>query len=337
MYMSQPSNIVPTPSQLFSNQINNAPVTTSSTTTAQLNTIAANMLNHDTLLRNNLKTLQNVSSAQNATYTIAMNESERLNDKKKNIDQALQGQNRMITLNDSYVKKYAKYNQIVMVIVLVILAILGAILLQTYLPMVPSFIGDLIMILAVAIGGIVIYLLYMNIQARDSLYFDKLNIPSPTIKDLSDNALSAWKDLSNNAFNLGYCIGQACCTEPAKYINSLGKCVIPPTQIYDFVSKTYKTCTGTPDCASPTSQNQNEIRWTWDETNNQWINPGLKGGSYWDFSSGDNGNPASLLSQTVNQRKVPGVGDTVNSFTTMEQMGAQPLQSSETSDYSFYR
>ena len=335
MYMSGvPANIVLNPSQLFSNEINNAPVTTGSTSTSQLQLIASNMVNHDIVLNNNLSTLQNVASAQNTTYTIAANETQRLADKKNNIDQALQGQNRMIALNDSYVKKYAKYNQIVMVIVLIILAILGAILIQSYLPMVPSFIGDLIMILAVAVGGIVIYLLYMNIQARDSLYFDKLNIPSPTIKDLSDNAASS-RDLSGNLFGLGYCVGQDCCSEPSKFINSLGKCVNPPIEIYDYATQKYKVCSG---ISCPTTYNRiSDITWGWDVTNNQWVNPGLNGGSYWDFTSGLPGNPASLASLTANQVAAPKEGDTVQGFTTMMQTGAQPLQSSEMSDYSFYR
>jgi hypothetical protein len=306
----------------LANQIYTAPVTNSGAElTTQLSNIAGQLNTHTANLNANLNNLQNVSAAQNTMYTIADIESRRLSDKKNNIDQALQGQNRMIALNDSYVKKYAKYNQIIMVVVLIILAILGAILLQTYLPMVPSFIGDLIMILAVGVGGIVIYLLYMSIQARDSLYFDKLNIPSPTVKDLSDNA-AALKDIPANLFGLGYCVGQACCTEPSKYINSLGKCVNPPTAIYDYTNGKYKTCGGQQGCKA--TDKTSEITWTWDDPNNQWINPGLSQGSYWDFSSGLTGQAATLAS--VKQ-----------SFTTMEQMGAQPMQSSETSEYSFYR
>ena len=318
----------------LANQIYTAPITNSGAQlTTQLNNIAGQLNTHTNNLNANLNNLQNVSAAQNTMYTISDIESRRLTDKKNNIDQALQGQNRMIALNDSYVKKYAKYNQIIMVIVLIILAILGAILLQTYLPMVPSFIGDLIMILAVGVGGIVRYLLYMSIQARDSLYFDKLNIPSPTVKDLSDNAANSG-DLSGNRYGLGYCIGQECCTGVSRFINSMGKCVSPPSQIYDYTNAKYLTCGGQQGCKPVTDNSKlSEITWTWDDTNNQWINPGLNGGSYWDFTGGLPGQAATLASQTAGQVAAP----TKDTFTTMKQMGVEPMHSSETSDYSFYR
>ena len=318
-----------TQQNIFTNQLNNAPITTSGSVTSQLNSIAGNMANHDNVIQNAATKLQNVASAQNVTYTITVDEADRLMDKKRNIDDALQGQNRMISLNDSYVKKYAKYNQIVMVIVLVILAILGAILLPTYLPFIPSFIGDLIIILAVAIGAISIFMIYIGIQARDPLYFDKLNIPAPSIKDISDNAL----DMSLNSIQTGLlggmCIGQDCCTDPAQFINSKGKCVNPPPEIYDYATAKYKTCAGRQGCDVAPNEDPNLVNqktWLFDTENNQWAN--LFTREYWDIT---NNTPKPFPVDT--SPAAPTMDK--QGFTTMNKV--EPMQSSETSEYSFYR
>jgi hypothetical protein len=310
------------------NQLYVAPVETKGLVGPQLDNISKQLTGHATNINTNLGNLQNISDAQNTMYTIATLENQRLQDKKRNIDDALQGQNRMISLNDSYVKKYAKYNQIVMVVVLVILAILGAILLPTYLPFIPSFIGDLIIILAVAIGGITIFMIYLGIQARDPLYFDKLNIPGPTIKDLSDNAL----DMSLNSIQTGLlgglCIGQDCCTDPAQFINSKGKCVNPPPEIYDYSTGKYRVCSGTMTCPSDgvTQDDINKKTWKFDTENNTWIN----GYEYWNLTE----NQAKTLADLATGIPAPTV---TQGFTTMQPSSVEPMQSSETSEYSFYR
>jgi len=255
--LTSPSN-----TYVFSDLIANAGVDSGSNLIGQnLQAIANRISDHDNKLNDNNEKLKQIATSQNVMYTMTTNEAERLNRKKQNVDQALDGQNRMILLNDSYVKKYAKYNQIILVIVLVILAILGAIMLGTYVPAVPSVINDLIMILAVGIGLIVIYNIYMEIQKRDSLYFDKLKTSIP---DLSGNSKSK-DDVDINSdqwdmLNAG-CVGKTCCgPSPMHYID--GKCRTPPPNIWDFATETAKD------------------GWSWDTDNNQWTRLKRDGSKY---------------------------------------------------------
>ena len=314
------------------NQIYVAPLETNGLVGDQLKRVSDQLIGHSNNINTNLGNLEKVSSAQNTMYTIATLENERLRDKKRNIDDALQGQNRMISLNDSYVKKYAKYNQIVIIVVLVALVILGAFLLPKYLFFIPSFIWDLIIILAVAIGGIYIFRIYLEIQARDPLYFDKLNIPGPPTKDLSANAL----DLSLNSMQTnwlnGMCIGQDCCTDPAQFINSVGKCMNPPAVIYDYNTSKYKICSGTQTCPPPAQggDNQEAVNmktWRFDVENNMWSN----GYEYWNVFESQVKSLADLATP------IPAPTVEQQGFTTMHPKDVEPMQSSETNDYSFYR
>jgi hypothetical protein len=254
------------------------PVSTSGTITAYLGSLKTNAENHDRAIYNNQSKLKEIASAQNVMYTMTLNETERLNRKKNNVDQALDGQNRMITLNDSYVKKYAKYNQIVMVLVLVVLVILGATMLGTYVPSLPSVVSDLIMVLAVAIGAIVIYNIYMDIQKRDSLYFDKLKL---TVPDISGNKDNTNNDLNKNQWDaLNACFGESCCGDPPMhYIN--GKCRSPPTSVWNYTAATPGpvVCTGSQACSGTTDIEVANKTWTWDSENNRWINKALN--KYW--------------------------------------------------------
>ena len=327
---SLPINNVRLTDDSLINSIYNTPVDAPGAITSQLQSINGLLTNRQTVMNTNIDNLNNVASAQNTMYTISFLESQRLNAKKQNVDQALQGQNRMIALNDSYVKRYAKYNQIILVIVLVILIILGAILLPKYVPVIPSFVSDLIIAIAVSIGIIVVYILYMAIQARDKLYFDKLNMSSPDIKDLSDNKLNQ-NDQNAAMGNIYGCIGSDCCKDPAKYIN--GKCVNPPYQIYNYETDQYKTCVGmdamacpAPTAATPDTATQTAAKtWIFDDTNSVWKNVQLN--KYWNLTT----NMAVPMSELAQQPDAP----VVQSFTGS--MIAEPLSSSETSEYSFYR
>jgi len=290
---------------VFTDLISNAPTDAPNNgLTSYLTTQVGNNIEvHDQKLTQSQQALKQIAGSQNIMYSMNQDEAYRLSRKKQNVDQALDGQNRMITLNDSYVKKYAKYNQIILVIVLVILAILGAIMLGTYVPAIPSVVNDLIMILAVGIGLIVIYTIYMEIQKRDSLYFDKLKTSIPDLSgnlDISDNDIN-----SDQAFLLGGgCFGEKCCGDsPVHFID--GKCRSPPKDIWNYEVGQGKMLSGAGYTDPDTDNNlstqdkvtaKSRMTWSFDPDRAQWVN--LQLGKYWDFSLGANGGvkdiPAAL-------------------------------------------
>jgi len=286
---------------IYYDSILNAP-TNVGPITASLQALTTKIADHDNILTTNDAKLQKVAGVQNTAYTISQIEQTRLNAKQQNIDQALQGQNRMIALNDSYVKKYSKYNQIIMVIVLIILLVLGAILLPTYVPAIPSAISDIIIVLAIGVGIIIVYVLYADIQKRYSLYFDKLNIPAPNTKDISSNLMD--KSLNTNqARDLnGVCIGPECCNLPAQYIN--GKCVTPPSDIYNYETNTYKQT------------------WRFDADSARWVN--IDTNKYWNLDSKPPGEA------DIPPADIPPISQ---GFTNM----VGPMDRTETDDYSYYK
>jgi hypothetical protein len=323
---------------VFTDLIANAPSATGGTgLTDYLNTLSPKITDHDELLKNSQQRLKEIASSQNVVYTMNQDESNRLIRKKNNIDQALDGQNRMITLNDSYVKKYAKYNQIVMVIVLVILAILGAIMLGTYVPAVPSVVNDLIMILAVGIGLIVIYNIYTEIQKRDSMYFDKLNTSIPDISgnlDLknNDDMNAAQWDLMN-----GGCMGGDCCGAPPVYYID-GKCRSPPASIWNYgLSKGVKcddqACSlpvvGQNGATQDTYDNEVKLQtWRFDKDRSQWVNDKLN--QFWNFNT----NAKAPIPAPLPDAPVVETED--ESFRTMENNNISTIDNIETG-YSYYK
>lgn len=282
---------------IFTNLLTNIPAMTDDTVNATKTSIANKMSAYDTKMNANLNNLQSIAGAQNTTYTIVKNESTRLAGKKQNVDQAIDGQNRMISLNDSYVKRYSKYNQIIMVIVLIILAILGTNLLRTYVPAIPSGILDFLVVLIIGVGVIVIFNMYVAIQRRDALYFDKLDLHAPTYKDISNIDLVEKSGNKGSWYASGACFGPGCCQDPSQFIYSVGKCVNPPVAIYDYTATTpgFKNAydTGAGGLPLPTGKTfatlaadeKQQATWYWNSENNRWENS-LVGvnGSYWDIA-----------------------------------------------------
>ena len=103
---------------------------------------------------NNLKSASGSSSSvldhQTQMNNIVTTEKNRLLKKKQLVDSALEGQKRMVLLNDSYRQKYSYYTKIILVIVffLVIFIILN--LLSKSLPFIPSYVFDILYFLIAA-------------------------------------------------------------------------------------------------------------------------------------------------------------------------------------------
>ena len=67
---------------------------------------------------------------QSQMNTIIQAENDRLNEKKKNVDDALFAQQRVIAFNDSYRKKYRSQIDILIIVVIALLLYLGLLLLE---------------------------------------------------------------------------------------------------------------------------------------------------------------------------------------------------------------
>ena len=118
---------------------------------------------------------------------VLTDEEKRLIEKKQQIDKALFNQERIQTFNDSYSKKYAYYNNILIYIIFILFIYLAIVLVKRFFPIIPSFILDIITIFLFAFAIIYVAMKLSDINSRDKIYFDKLNLFTLFCNSVSDN------------------------------------------------------------------------------------------------------------------------------------------------------
>jgi hypothetical protein len=188
----------------------------------------------DSTLRNNLTTVSsnldslnsNFQSAsgnstavltnQQNTKNIVDTELNRLNKKKQTVDSAMEGQKRMVELNDSYRQKYNYYINIMIIFVILLILYICIKMIKDKFPDIPSFVFDILYVLLFIIFLIsMYYTVYLdNIINRDKLNFNELNYVSPN--QLLANQQQDRQKMANSrnlldAINLSGCVGNNCC------------------------------------------------------------------------------------------------------------------------------
>jgi hypothetical protein len=156
--------------------------------------------------------------------TIIQAENDRLNEKKKNVDDALFAQQRVIAFNDSYRKKYRTQIDVLIIIVIALLIYLGLLLLEKNVPIIPGFVIGLLKVLVITVTFISVYIIMVKINKRDSMDFDKLALSRPT----SGNAYVNGNTTSSGSTSEygGYCAGSACCATGTTWSDNDGQCVV---------------------------------------------------------------------------------------------------------------
>ena len=146
---------------------------------------------------------------QKTVNDILREENNRLTYKEDNIKSAIQGQKRIINLNNSYSKRVAAYTRIVMFAVFAFTIMVIATLMKRRFPAMSDSVVNIVYILM--ISAVVIYTVYgfMLIRSRELTDFDKLNLPAPAtaIQETKDerikrlNSMVAGGKLSKFAFD----------------------------------------------------------------------------------------------------------------------------------------
>jgi hypothetical protein len=178
-------------------------------------------------------------------------EKERLDAKKKLIDNAIFSQNRQQDLNESYRKRYVYYNYIATVIVIALLIYLTLVVIQYFFPIIPNVIIDLATMLLFAF--IIIFIIYNLgiIYSRDKMDFDKINTQSLNIISASELAKQRMKDVNSgnlsgisNADMANTCVGEACCSNGTRWDLGNLKCVTGTISSFATISESF----GCNDC-----------------------------------------------------------------------------------------
>jgi len=182
-------------------------------------------------LKNQLNTLFNTyntalpaSSAaldnQSQMYNIIQQEKQRLEEKKKGIDNAYATQQRLIQLNESYREKNMKYITILIILIIAISIYLALLMASRNLSFISPFVINLLTALLISGTVIIIAIIIARINKRDNMNFQKLLFVPP------DNSGNVYGNIYGNVSLTGYatCIGNICCGAGTTWDSATGVC-----------------------------------------------------------------------------------------------------------------
>jgi len=159
---------------------------------------------------------------------VVTTELDRLQKKKTKVDLAIEGQKRMVQLNDSYRKKYSYYVKVIILIIVFLVFFVALNMASSYFPFIPSYVFDIFYFLLAVVFIFTIYFIYLDIIWRDNMNFDELAFNPPNITDPA--AVAAAQQQSSKmgnllgTINVIGCVGNNCC-DPATAIWDAGNSV----------------------------------------------------------------------------------------------------------------
>lgn len=180
-------------------------------TTNPIDTINDDLDKINDVLTNGAVSTEDLLLKQNQISNILDIESNRLKQKERDVEQALQGQKRMIQINKSYGQRYQAFNGILYATIISFLLIILLILEAKYFNIIPEFIQTIlyIIIFATALGYIMF--LIVDIDSRKKMDFDKYKMPKPLTADEKTKALNDLTEAGKLSAGLSSCVGSECC------------------------------------------------------------------------------------------------------------------------------
>lgn len=192
--------------------------------TDPISDINTQLNNINTVLTDKSVSSEDLLLKQNEVKNILDIESDRLQQKERDVEQALQGQKRMIQINKSYGQRYQAFNGILYAIIISFLLIILLILEAKYFNIIPEFIQTILYIIIFAIALGYIMFLIVDIDSRKKLDFDKYDIPKPLTADEKTKALNDLTEAGKLSAGLDACVGAECCpgthTDGSPYYNA---------------------------------------------------------------------------------------------------------------------
>ena len=185
-------------------------------------------------LSDSKKTAGNLFTEQTAMQKIVDTENNRLIKKKQTIDNALDGQRRLITLNDSYRLRNNDYTYILAVWVICFTILIALSIIRRNFPIIPSLLIDLLFIVFIFGSIIISYTKYLDISNRDRIYYNEINLDNPSIltpEQIAKQTADAQKAAKNapaanllSTINVGGCVGPLCCSGDSYWNPDLAVC-----------------------------------------------------------------------------------------------------------------
>ncbi len=189
---------------------------------------------------------RDILTHQNEITDMVKQETERLASKKTNIDTALEGQQRMTMLNDSYRRKYSFYLKMVLTVLTLTILFVIIKFLSSKVPGIPGSVWDLILIIIFSVGFIYLYYTFTDMRRRDTMNFNKLFFTSPDPKKAASQAKLLTQDNTGKQSLMsfmkgvgGACSGAACCQDDNLTYNEESKvCVLSDNSGFTIMNDT---------------------------------------------------------------------------------------------------
>ena len=165
------------------------------------------------------------------TYTASdfyNSELDRLNKKQKNSDLIENSNERLAVLNNSYRKRYAKYVEMLMVLVLVYIVYLGIVILQKNVPSISMFVVDTVTVVLIFVVFFYLFSAFWELSSRSVLNYDELDFSQYDASGVDVSALKDKGQLFASQGNTGatsVCVGNECCPISYTYDADMNICV----------------------------------------------------------------------------------------------------------------
>ena len=193
--------------------------------TRTINNIASNLVTLDTTVSSSsvLPTL----TYQNDVNRILDREKNRLDEKKKIIDNAEMSQKRLIDLTTNATLRNKAINKIYVVITISLFIYLGIRLLSIFIP---QIIADMLVILLVSVTIITIIKMYSDYNGRNNMDYNMINLGEPGQKPDSSSSSSSSESANLLESRFNGCVKEACCPKGSTFNDKYSICVpdFPP-------------------------------------------------------------------------------------------------------------
>lgn len=174
-----------------------------------------------------------VSENQSTLQQMVNTEAQFFQNQQQDIQNQKMSMNRVVSFNQSFTKKYNEYIRIITTIFITLGIIYGLFILYDKYPEMQNYIL-IAMIIIGAFASIRVMNIFISIQMRDNMDFDKVSTsppPSTVATDISGQiATNAKNGNILGALDLGACVGSQCCqhadgNKGTKWSPSLQACV----------------------------------------------------------------------------------------------------------------
>ncbi len=139
---------------------------------------------------------QSVLYKQKIINKILDTENQRLLDKKQNIDTAISGQKRIIQFNQSYRKRYAEYNKLLVLFIITILLYILLTFMKNTFTIIPESVFLLLNMIVFSFATIYSIIIINRLLSRDYMNFDEIVFlpPSSVNNNQKTNAFTTMTD-----------------------------------------------------------------------------------------------------------------------------------------------